>query len=137
MHRAITIDAVAPTTVHQAEPIRVTFSVDLPANSDARVVTVTLLTDDARLQLVEHGSEESPPEKLLPAQPGTRLTRTMTVSIHRRKGLVDDSAAKNAPSPLCIVARLKTDRDDLAGFGTSPEILVADLGRKQEPKIFA
>ena len=64
MHQSIVIDSVSPAILQEGEPIRVSFSVDLPATSDARVVTITLLTDDARLQLIEHGGEDTPPEKL-------------------------------------------------------------------------
>ncbi len=137
MHKSIVIDSVTPSLLQEGEPVRVAFSVDLPAGSDARVVTVTLLTDDARLQLIEHGGEESPPEKLLPAQPGARISRTMTVSVTRRKGLVEDTSSKLTPSPLRILARLKTDRGDATGFATSTEVLVAGLPRKNETKIFS
>ena len=137
MHTSIAIDSVTPALLQEGEPIRVSFSVELPATSDARVVTVTLLTDDARLQLVEHGCEESPPEKLLQAQPGTRMTKAMTVSISRRKGLVEDANSKMTPSPLRILARLKTDRGEALGFATSMEIHVAGLPRKNETKIFS
>ena len=137
MHKSIVIDSVTPSLLQEGEPIRVCFSIDLPANSDARVVTVTLLTDDARLQLVEHGGEDSPPEKLLPAQPGAKISKTMTVSISRRKGLVEDTSLKLTPSPLRILARLKTDRNDGLGFASSSEVMVAGLPRMNETKIFS
>ena len=137
MHQSIVIDSVTPSLLQEGEPIRVSFSVDLPATSDARVVTVTLLTDDARLQLVEHGGEDSPPEKLLPAQAGVKISKTMTVNISRRKGLVEDASTKLMPSPLRILARLKTDRNEALGFASSLEVLVAGLPRKNETKIFS
>ncbi len=137
MHKSIVIDSVSPAILQEGEPIRVSFSVDLPATSDARVVTITLLTDDARLQLIEHGGEDTPPEKLLPAQPGARISKTMTVSISRRKGLVEDTSNKLMPSPLRILARLKTDRNEGLGFASSIEVMVAGLPRKNETRIFS
>lgn len=97
---------------------------------------MTLLTDDARLMLIDHGTHESPPERVLPVTPGAKVTKTTTAQIQRRKGLVDESSRDGSPAPIFLHARVKNDRDEIIADGAGIEVMIAGLAKRSSPRIF-
>ena len=137
MSCSISIDSVVPAAIEESEPFRVTWSVVLGEDSGSRNAVVTLLTDDARLVLLDHGSHDSPPERTIQLTPGQTLTRTSTVQIQRRKGLVDENSRDGSASPLYVLARVRDEREEVLAAGAAFEIQVAGLAKRPTPRIFA
>ena len=132
----ITIDSIVPTIIEEDQPVKLTWSVTLGEHADARNVTVTLLTDDARVLIVESGNDESPPERTIPAQPGQKITKTMTIQLQRRKGLVEDAAKDGSTCPMCIVARARNERGDIIASGAAVDVEIVGLAKRIAARIF-
>lgn len=136
MNCSISIDSVSPPVILENEPFKITWTVAVAEQEELRSVNVTLLTDDARLLLLDHGTDQSPPERVLPVTPGTRLTRTTTAQIQRRKGLVDESSRDGSPAPIFLHARVKNERDEIIADGAGIEVHIAGLAKRPTPRIF-
>jgi len=132
---SLTIDAVAPLRIQEGETFKVTWTLTVGDAMDSRSVTVVLLTDDARLVLADPKTQESPPELPVQIAPGMKATKTMTVVIYKRKGLIDDPNREATGSPFFVLGRVRHDSDVLA---SSPgvEIEIAGLPRRQVSRIF-
>ena len=133
---SISIDSIVPANIDENEPFRVTWSVSLAEESPARNAIVTLLTDDARLVLLDHGSHDSPPERPVQLLPGQRLTKVSTLQIQRRKGLVDENSRDGSGSPMCVLARVRDEREEVLAAGATFEVQVAGLAKRSTPRIF-
>ncbi len=133
---SIHIDSVTPSTVIENEPFKVTWTVAAAEDFDVRNLTVALMTDDARLVLVDHNSQDSPPEKQIQVSPGARATKTTQVVIQRRKGLVDELSRDGSSSGIFLHARARNERDEIVADGAALEVQVAGLPRRTMPRIF-
>jgi len=133
---SIAIDSIIPACIEESEPFRVTWSVSLAEEGPARNAVVTLLTDDARLVLLDHGSHDSPPERPVQLLPGQRVTKTSTVQIQRRKGLVDENSRDGSGSPLWVLARVRDEREEVLAAGAAFEVHIAGLAKRSNPRIF-
>ena len=137
MSCTIHVDAVAPSAVQEAEAFKVTWTLALADESELRTVTVTLLTDDARVVLSDQSTHDSPPERALPVVPGTKVTKSSMVVLHRRRGLIDETSRDGTGSPVAILARVRNERDETLAHGGGAEVTVHGLARRPTPRIFA
>lgn len=136
MNCFISIDSVVPVVITENEPFKVTFTIAVGEAEEVRSVVVTLLTDDARLMLLDHGTHESPPERGFQVSPGSKLTRTTTALIQRRKGLVDETSRDGSPAPIFLHARAKNEREEIIADGAGIEVMIAGLAKRTSPRIF-
>lgn len=137
MNCTISIDSVIPALLHENEPFKVTWTLGLADDAEARSVTVALLTDDARLVLCDQATHDSPPERVVPVTPGTKVTRTSTVLLQRRKGLVDENSRDGSGSPFFVLARVRNEREEIIASGSGIEVQIAGLAKRTQPRIFA
>ncbi len=138
MSVTITLDTVLPATIQENEPFRVSWTLTAADGFPARALTLVLLTDDARVLLADAATQESPPEKQVSIAGGQKLQRTSVLTVQRRKGLVDENSRDGSSSPLCILARVRDERDDtVATGGDGIEVQVVGLARRQNLRIFA
>ena len=133
----ISIDAITPLVLREGEPFKVTWTVAVGETDDLRNVVVTLLTDDARVTLLDHGTNESPPERALAVAPGAKLTKTSVVALEKRKGLVEETPRENTAAPIFIHARVKNERDEIVADGAGIEVQMHGLARRMIQKMFA
>jgi len=136
MSCTVSIDSVSPVLLQENEPFKVTWTLAVDDGSDARNVTVSLLTDDARLVLCDQATQDSPPERSLPVVPGQRITRTSTVMLQRRKGLVDENSRDGSGSPFFLLARVRNEREEIIAGGVGLEVQIAGLAKRTVPRIF-
>jgi len=132
---ALSIDSIAPTHIQENESFKVTWTLSASESFEARSVVVTLLTDDARLVLLDPKSQESPPEVALSLAAGQKVTRTMQVTIQKRKGLIDEPPRDGNTSPFFVLGRVRHDNDVLAASG-GVEVEMAGLARRSAHRIF-
>jgi len=133
---SIAIDSVAPVLIQENEPIKITWTLNIGEGFDARNLTVSLLTDDARLILLDATTHDSPPEKAVAVQQGQKISRTVTVVLQRRKGLVDEQSRDGSPSPMFVIARVRNERDEIVAGGVGVEVQVVGLAKRTMPRIF-
>jgi hypothetical protein len=137
MNCTIHVDTINPTQVAENEPFKVTWTLAVTEPTDLRGVVVTLLTDDARIVLFDQATHDSPPEKQIPVTPGMKTTKTSTCVIQRRRGLIDEVARDGSSSPVCILARVKNERDEVLAYGPGRDVQVTGLARRPAPRVFA
>jgi hypothetical protein len=134
---SITIDSVSPKVIKENEPFKVTWTVAVDGADDLRNLVVVLLTDDARVQIVDPATHESPPQRAYPVVPGTRLTRTTVAQLQKRKGLVEEGARETGTASMYIHARAQNERDEIVADGAGIEVQMHGLARRASPKIIA
>lgn len=132
---SFSIDSIAPTHIQENEPFKVTWTLTVGENFEARSVIVTLLTDDARLVLLDPKSQESPPEAPVAVTPGQKISRTVHVAVQRRKGLIDEAPRDANSSPFYVLGRVRHDTDVLAASG-GIEVEMSGLTRRSLHRIF-
>ena len=130
------VDNVQPASIAENEPVKVTWTILAGEIGEPRSLVVTLLTDDARLQLMDLKSQESPPEWSVTVQPGQKLTKTFQVVLQRRKGLIDEQSRDGSGSPFYLLGRLRHDSEILANSG-GVEVEFQGLSRRTQQRIFS
>ncbi len=134
----VRINSVEPRTIVQNEPFKANWTLELDPAFDSRSVAVTFLTDDARLLLCDHSTQESPAQKVINVSPGGKVTRSITLHLQMRKGLLNEFSRDGSASPLNLLARVHTSaqRDQLVAISPCFQIWVDNLAARLEPKIF-
>lgn len=132
----ITIESISPNVIAENDPVKVVWTLTLSDDCDARTACVSLLTDDARLLLFDHGTHESPPERMVPVGPGQRISKTTTVYLQRRKGLVDENSRDGTASPFFLLARARNEREEVLAAGAGMEVQLVGLAKRPQPRIF-
>ena len=136
-HCSISIDSVSPLVIRENEPFKVTWTVAVDGTDESRNLVVTLLTDDVRVQIVDHATHESPPQRACPVAPGTRLTRTTVAQLQRRKGLLEDAPRETGSSSMFIHARAQNEREEIVADGAGIEVQMQGLAKRSATKIVA
>jgi hypothetical protein len=131
----LSVDNVQPAMIVENEPVKVTWTVQVGDHIEARSLVVTLLTDDARLILLDPKSQESPPEWSVAVQPGQKITKTWQVMIQRRKGLIDEHSRDGGGSPFFLLGRVRHDSEVLAS-AVGVEVEFQGLAKRAPPRIF-
>jgi hypothetical protein len=132
---ALSIDSIAPNHIQENETFKVTWTLSASETFETRSVVVTLLTDDARLVLLDPKSQESPPEVPMSLAPGQKVSRTVQVMIQKRKGLIDEPARDGNSSPFFVLGRVRHDNDVLASSG-GVEVEMTGLARRAAHRVF-
>lgn len=135
MSISLSIDTVAPQVIQENETFKVTWTLATGDAMDPRNVTVVLLTDDARLVLLDPKTQESPPEISLQVSPGQKMTKTVQAVIQRRKGLAEDPPKEPVRSGFFLLGRVRHDNDVLASAG-GVEVEMIGLTRRPNSRIF-
>lgn len=130
------INSVEPRTIVENEPFKASWTLEVEPGFDAKAVSITFLTDDARLLLCDHQSDETPAEKLLTIGPGGRISKTSTLHVRMRKGLHNEHSRDGTPAPLTLHARLHSDNEPHMAISQGYEIFVDNLAKRPETKIF-
>ena len=131
----IRIETIEPTIVKANEPFKATWSLDVPPDDQARQLQVSFLTDDARLLLCDHLTDETPVERSIQVSPGQKLKKTTTLHLRLRKGLRNEESRDGSGAPLTLHARITAAPDDVyvsQGF----DIEVAELAKRTATKVF-
>jgi len=131
----INIDTVVPGVVKPNEPFKATWSMNVPPDDQTRQLQVTFLTDDARLLLCDHLTDETPVEKTIQVTPGQRVSKTTTLHVRLRKGLRNEGSRDGTGAPLTLHARIDSGSDRVyvsPGF----DIEVAELAKRTATKVF-
>jgi len=134
MSISLSIDQVHPLPIQENETVKVTWTLAVGETMDTRNVVVVLLTDDARLHLVDPKTQDSPPEISVQIAPGQKLTKTVQVIVQRRKGL-DDHIKEPYASPFWLLGRVRHDTDVLAS-AAGLEVELMGLPKRQAARIF-
>lgn len=129
------VDNVQPPSISENEPVKVTWTVLAGEIHEPRSLVVTLLTDDARLILLDPKTQESPPEWTVTVQPGQKVTKTWQVVLQRRKGLIDEQSRDGSGSPFYLLGRLRHDSEVLA-TAMGVEVEFQGLARRTQQRIF-
>lgn len=132
----IRIDSIEPETIKQDEPFRATWTIESPVGFDEKSFSVTFLTDDARLLLCDHGSNETPPEKAVTITPGGRISKSTTLHVRMRKGLHNEHSRDGTPAPLTLHARAHTENERHLAISEGFQIWVDNLAKRPKTKIF-
>ena len=134
----IRIDAVEPQLVRPNEPFKATCVVNVGGDIDPKSAQVSFLTDDARLILCDHATEETPVEKSIQLAPGQSITKTVTMHLKLRKGLRNEFSRDGSPAPLTLHARLSGSEGSRSEpvFSEGFDIEVAELAKRTTTKIF-
>ncbi len=131
----IRIDAIDPGLVKADEPFRASWSMAIPPDDQPRQLQVTFLTDDARLLLCDHLTDETPVEKTIQATPGQTVTKTTTLCLRLRKGLRNELSRDGSAAPITLHARVSSSPNGVyvsQGF----DIEVAELATRTATKVF-
>lgn len=131
----LTLEAISPNLIHDNEPFRVTWTLATSESFEAKNLTVTLLTDDARVVLLDPKTQESPPEMAVSLAPGQKVSKTVQVAVQKRKGLIDEASRDGLPSPFCLIGRVRSDANVL-GASNAVELEMAGLARRGNHRIF-
>ncbi len=134
MSISLSIDLVTPVPSQETEAVKVTWTLSIGETMDTRNVVVVLLTDDARLNLLDPKTQDSPPEISVQVAPGQKLTKTVQVVVQRRKGL-DDHIKETFASPFWLLGRVRHDNDVLAS-APGIEVELMGLPKRQAARIF-
>ncbi len=132
----VRIESIEPQTICQNEPFRATWTIESPTGFDEKSVSITFLTDDARLLLCDHASNETPPEKIIPIPPGGRVSKSSTLHVTMRKGLHNEHSRDGSPAPLTLHARVHTENDRHLAISEGYQVWVDDLAKRPKTKIF-
>ncbi|HAN30073.1 MAG TPA: hypothetical protein DCQ06_00610 [Myxococcales bacterium] len=134
----IKINTVEPALVRPNEPFKATYVVKASGDVNTKGLQVSFLTDDARLILCDHATEETPVEKTLQVNPGQRVSKTVTMHLKLRKGLRNEFSRDGSPAPLTLHARLTGSEGPRgpAVFSEGYDIEVAELAKRTTTKIF-
>ena len=134
----IRIDAVDPAVVPPEEPFKVTCTVDASGDLQTQQMQLSFLTDDARLLLCDHATDETPVETLIQVSPGETVSKSVTMHVRLRKGLRNEHSRDGSPAPLTLHARLSQPDGgrDAAFFSPGFDIGIADLAKRTTTKIF-
>lgn len=132
----IRIEAVEPNVVRPNEPFKATCSV--AGDFDTKQMNVSFLTDDARLLLCDHATDETPVEKAIQLAPGQTVSKTVTMHVRLRKGLRNEHSRDGSPAPLTLHARLTAGEGarQETFFSAGFDIEVAELAKRTTTKIF-
>jgi len=131
----IRIDAVEPGIVKPNEPFKATWSINIPADDEPRQLQLTFLTDDARLLLCDHVTDETPVEKTIQVTPGQKLNKTTRLHLRLRKGLRNENSRDGSGAPLTLHARI-TSAPDAVYVSQGFDIEVAELAKRTATKVF-
>ena len=132
----IRITSIEPQTIIENEPFRATWTIESPAGFDEKSISVTFLTDDARLLLCDHASYETPAEKVIVVPPGARVSKSATLHVRMRKGLHNEHSRDGSPAPLTVHVRAHTENDRHLAISEGYQIWVGDLAKRPKTKIF-
>ncbi|MSQ84343.1 MAG: hypothetical protein EXR77_15900 [Myxococcales bacterium] len=135
MSISLTIDAVSPLPIQENEAFKVTWTLAVGDAMDSRNVIVVLLTDDARLILLDPKTQDSPPEICVQVAPGQKTTKTVHAIIQRRKGLLEEQIRETTASPFFLLGRVRHDTDVLAS-ASGLEVQLMGLPRRAQVRIF-
>ncbi|MCO4763622.1 MAG: hypothetical protein KC502_19075 [Myxococcales bacterium] len=131
----IRIESVEPGIVKPNEPFKATWSLNVAADDQPRQLQLTFLTDDARLLLCDHLTDETPVEKTLQVSPGQKLSKSTMLHLRLRKGLRNEDSRDGSGAPLTLHARITSTPN---GVSVSPgfDIEVAELAKRTATKVF-
>ena len=135
MNVALTLEAITPTLIHDNEPFKVTWTLATSESFEAKNLTVALLTDDARVVLLDSKTQDSPPEMAVSLAPGQKVTKTVQVVVQKRKGLIDEASRDGAPSPFCLIGRVRSEANVL-GASNAVDLEMVGLARRANQRVF-
>ncbi len=130
----VRIEKVIPSVIKTGTPFKTLWSVQADSVTEASTISVTFLTDDARLLLCDPDTDETPVEHTYTLAPGERIRKETVLHVKLRKGLRNEDTDDGTKAPLTLHARVKGEEVQVVSPGYDVE--VANLKIRTNTKIF-
>lgn len=132
----VRIEAIEPTDLALDAPFDLRWSVAADAKTEASAIQVEMLTDDARVLLLDADSEASPPEEQVPASNGKRVVQKKRLCMRLRKGLDSEELREDSTSALNLHLRWRVAGSDEVKTTPAFPVEVKRLNTPNAPKFF-